>query len=87
MSLKMFKVTKDGVSLSGYGMKGRPYKIYLTTSPGEYRVVILDSETNEIVLENSKVKINSILYYRLKECQELVITNDKIGGVRIVWYI
>lgn len=81
---KWFKTTKDGVKFQGKGTHGTPFRIYLYESQTPYKISVDDIKEDCNVLTYSKAQVGKVLYYRLKDTQELTVSNLKVGRFRLL---
>lgn len=81
---KYYKVTTSGVKFEGKGTHGSPFRVYLFESPTPYTIKIDDVKEGCEVLNYSDACTDKVLYYRLKDTHELIITNSKLGRVKLL---
>lgn len=80
---EMYDIGPNGITISGKGSKGRPFRIFLFHSTSPYSVTVQDSNDNSIILQGEP-KSERILYYRLKESYTMTISNERQGRVKFV---
>ena len=79
---RLVRLNKTGRMYFGEDLKGKPLRVFLLPSEGDYNITITNTETGD---ENSSIlKQNRPLYFRLKSCQYMCISNSKIGYMKIL---
>ena len=75
------KVTAQGVTFSGQGTGGRPIRVFLFPSKGTYSSILKCGDEKELT---SELVPNRILYFKLKNNQEITISNDIFGRMKVL---
>jgi len=81
---RYFKVTTKGVEFEGKGTHGRPFRLYLFNSDTPYTVIVHNIEEDSEVMKFENATTEQMLYYRLKDTCKLIITNTKLGRVKLL---
>lgn len=84
MNSKFYCVDTEGVILTGEGTRGKPFRLYLESSNSPYSISIIDNNEGTEVLSYTNCKTEVMLYYRLKDYYQLMITNSGKGRFKIL---
>lgn len=76
------RLTKNGKTYFGEDLKGKPLRVYLFPSEGEYNITITNMETGDS--NSASLPSERPLYFRLKACQFMTLSNTKMGIMRIL---
>lgn len=79
---RLLKLTSLGRDFMGEDLKGKPLRVFLLPSKGTYQAKITNRETGSEI--SSDLPSGRPLYFRLKSCQTLHLSNTTYGFAKLL---